>query len=172
MLSLSDPIAPSGSSRSILPQENGEAHAFQAVESCRNGDLQGAIVAPGEALSLDPEREPAPIADGGWWTIKRPPQKAMGELTMSLVVRCCNAGVSYFRVQADHVRGTFGVALAEFSRVLRRVSDHRDALLHRALIPWYYRQMEQVIHAVIRLGAAEPRIVKALAKWMGMTSSR
>jgi hypothetical protein len=164
-------MAPSGSPRSVLPQEEGEAQAFQAVESFRNGDLQGEIAAPERALSLDAESESAPLAGGGWWTIKRPPQKAMGDLTMALVVKCGNAGVSYFRAQADQVRGNFGVALAEVSRVLRRVADHRDALLHRVLIPWYYRQMEQVIHAFIRLGSAEPRIAKALGKWMGMDSS-
>jgi hypothetical protein len=64
-------MAPSGHSSSVLPQEDVEAHAFQAVELCQNGDLQGAIAAPGKDLSPDPESDPAPIAGGAWWAIQQ-----------------------------------------------------------------------------------------------------
>lgn len=77
MLRSSTSKVPAGRSRTLIPLEYVEAYNFQAVDFCKDGEVEGAIVALGKGLSLDPESEPALFMRGALWLDQGHPQKAI-----------------------------------------------------------------------------------------------
>jgi Tfp pilus assembly protein PilF len=160
--------APSGRTKGFIPLEYVEAYTFQAVDLCKDGDVEGAILSLGKALSLDPESELALLMRGVLWMNQGHPRKAIGDLSKALVLNCCSVDAYHKRAQAYQSLGHVRAAIADYSRVLRLEAGHREALMNRAVLYWYLHQIDRAVSDFDRLGATEPQIVKALSRWSGM----